>query len=96
MSEEGIFEQFKKAVIEMDEDAAKAAAENAMAQGIDPVACIDKGIAEGMKVISEKFDEAEIFVPQIMLAADAFKLTPMGLILIMSERLIFPLAGVAS
>ena len=72
MSEEEIFKRFKNAIIEMDEDGAKSTAEDAISQGIDPVACIDNGLAEGMKVIGEKFDEAEIFVPQILLAADAF------------------------
>ena len=72
MSEEEIFKRFKNAIIEMDEDGAKSTAEDAISQGIDPVACIDNGLAEGMKVISKKFDEAEIFVPQILLAADAF------------------------
>ena len=72
MSEEEIFKRFKNAIIEMDEDGAKSAAEDAISQGIDPVACIDNGLAEGMKVIGEKFDEAEIFVPQILIAADAF------------------------
>jgi len=72
MSEEEIFEQFKKAVIEMDEERAKAIAEDALSQGVDPLDCIEKGLSEGMKVISEKFDNAEIFVPHILLAADTF------------------------
>lgn len=73
MSEDEIFEQLKMAVIEMDEERAKTAAEDALSQGVDPMDCIEKGLSEGMKVISQKFDDAEIFVPHILLAADAFK-----------------------
>ncbi len=72
MSEKEMFERLKKSVIEMDEDDAKAAANDAIAQKMDPLACIEKGLSEGMKVISQKFDDAEIYVPQIILAAEAF------------------------
>jgi len=72
MSEKEIFERLKKCVIEMDEEDALAAANDAIAQNIDPLTCIEKGLSEGMMVISEKFDNAEIYVPQIILAAEAF------------------------
>ncbi len=72
MSEAEIFERLKNCVVEMDADGAKAAADEAIAQNIDPVQCIDNGLAEGMKVISDKFDKAEIYVPQIILSAEAF------------------------
>ncbi len=72
MSEKEMFERLKKSVIEMDEDDAKAAANDAIAQKFDPLACIEEGLSEGMKVISQKFDDAEIYVPQIILAAEAF------------------------
>ena len=72
MSQEEILERLKKTVIEMDAEGAKAAAEDALAQKIDPITCIDKGLSEGMKVISDMFDRAEIYVPQIILSAEAF------------------------
>ena len=72
MSEKEMFERLKNSVLEMDEEAAKAAANDAIAQKIDPLACIEGGLSEAMKVISEKFDNAEIYVPQIILSAEAF------------------------
>ncbi len=72
MSEKEILERLKKSVVELDEDGAKAAANDAIAQGFDPLTCIEKGLAEGMKVISDKFDNAEIYVPQIIISAEAF------------------------
>lgn len=72
MSEKEIFERLKQSVIDMDADAAKAAANDAMAQNLDPLACIEKGLSEGMMVISDMFDNAQIYVPQIILSAEAF------------------------
>lgn len=72
MSEAEIFERLKSSVIEMDADGAKAAAGDALAEEIDPLKCIENGLAEAMKVISDKFDRAEVYVPQIILSAEAF------------------------
>jgi trimethylamine corrinoid protein len=72
MSEKEILERLKKCVVDMDGEGAKAAANDAIAQGVDPLTCIDNGLSEGMKVISEMFDNAEIYVPQIIISAEAF------------------------
>jgi trimethylamine corrinoid protein len=34
--------------------------------------CIDQGLGAGMNVISDQFDKAEVFVPQIIISAEAF------------------------
>jgi len=72
MSEAEIIERMKKSVIEQDEEGAKAAAQDAVAQNLDPIKCIDEGLAAGMNVIGDLFERAEIFVPHILIAADAF------------------------
>ena len=72
MSDKEMFERLKKSVIDMDEEGAKAAANDAIAQKLDPLSCIEGGLSAAMKVISDKFDNAEIYVPQIILAAEAF------------------------
>ena len=72
MAEQEMFERLKKCVLDMDVEGAKAAADQAVADKIDPLACIEKGLSEAMKVISDKFDNAEIYVPQIILSAEAF------------------------
>lgn len=72
MSEKEVYERLKQSVIDMDADAAKKAADDALARKMDPIACIEKGLSEGMMVISDMFDNAEIYVPQIILSAEAF------------------------
>jgi trimethylamine corrinoid protein len=71
MSKE-MFERLKKAVLDMDSAGAEAAANDAVAQKMDPLECIDKGLSAAMQEISDMFDRAEIYVPQIILSAEAF------------------------
>jgi corrinoid protein of di/trimethylamine methyltransferase len=83
MSEKEVHERLKKCVIGQDVEGAKAAAEDAVAQKFDALKCIDNGLSAGMKVISDMFDNAEIYVPQIIFSADAF----MGAINILSPHI---------
>lgn len=72
MSQE-ILEKLKKAVIELDVEAAEAAAHEALAAGMDPFEAINKGLSPAMQTISDLFDEGEMYVPQILIAAEAFQ-----------------------
>ncbi len=72
MAEKEVVERLKKSVVGQDVEGAKAAAEDAVAQKLDALKCIDDGLSAGMKVISDMFDNAEIYVPQIIFSADAF------------------------
>ncbi len=72
MAEKEIHKRLKEAVLDMDAEAAKKAAKDAIAQKLDPLKCIEEGLSKAMDVISEKFDNAEIYVPQIILSAEAF------------------------
>lgn len=72
MSEKEILEKLKNAVEEMDSDLAEEAAKEALAAGIDPLVAINDGLAAGMQTMSDLFDEGEAFVPQLVVAAEAF------------------------
>lgn len=73
MSQSDILHKLKTAIEEMDSDLAEAAAKEAVAAGIDPVIAINDGLAAGMKTMSDLFDEGEMFVPQLVVAAEAFE-----------------------
>ncbi len=73
MDKREIFEQLKKCIIEGDSDGAKRLAEEAMSQGLNPVEVVERGLSEGMKVIGDQFEKLEIFLPSVVLAADAMK-----------------------
>jgi len=60
------------AVANLDVSAATAAAKEAKAANIDATTAIEQGLAKGMVILSDKFDEGEVFIPQLILAAKAF------------------------
>jgi corrinoid protein of di/trimethylamine methyltransferase len=68
-----VLDRLAKAIIEGDEIGAKEASEEALVSGVDPLEAIKHGAAKSMKVVGEKFHNFEIFLPQVMLAADAMK-----------------------
>ncbi|WP_309493523.1 corrinoid protein [Candidatus Hecatella orcuttiae] len=71
MSKEEIFNKLKRAIEEMDVSAAVEGAKEALKAGIDPYEAITQGLAKGMETISDRFDKGELYLPQIVLAADA-------------------------
>ena len=72
MAEKDVLEKLKKGIVEQDVEGCKAAAKQAVSENLDPLKCIDQGLAAGMNVISDLFDKAEVFVPQIIISAEAF------------------------
>ena len=64
--------KLKGAILEFDEDAALEAAKEAVVEGVDPVKAIG-ALAEGLNELGEAFEKMEVFLPEIMLASDAFK-----------------------
>jgi corrinoid protein of di/trimethylamine methyltransferase len=72
MSQE-ILDRLAKAVMGGDEEAAKKAAQEAIDAKMDPLDAIKNGLSKGMEVIGKKFGNFEVFLPEVMLAADAMK-----------------------
>ena len=64
-------ENLKKAIIDYNVDAAKAAAQTIVDKGIDPLSAIEKGIRSTAVIISEKFNSGECFLPHLVMAGDA-------------------------
>ncbi|OKY77536.1 MAG: Trimethylamine corrinoid protein MtbC1 [Candidatus Methanohalarchaeum thermophilum] len=73
MSEKEILNGLKEAVETKDQEKAEEYAEKAIEQKIEPFKAISEGLAAGMNTISEQFDKAEIYLPQVTQAADAMK-----------------------
>jgi corrinoid protein of di/trimethylamine methyltransferase len=51
----------------------KGLVEEALQQGLDPVAILNEGMIEAMGNIGEKFKTGEVFVPEMLVAARAMK-----------------------
>ncbi len=74
MSEgEAILRGLAESVIEGDEDRAREFAKKAVDAGIPPLTAIKEGLMRGMKVVGDRFARLEIFLPEVLLAADAMK-----------------------
>ena len=72
-SEKELFNELAKAVVDGDENATRQLAEKVVAAGINPIKAIIEGFSKGMTVVGEKFHNFEIFLPDMMMAADAMK-----------------------
>ena len=75
-TKQSILEDLSRSVQEFDPIAAEEAALEAIKIELDPVKAIEKGLAEGMKIVGEKFDRFEMYLPEVLLAAEAIHITP--------------------
>lgn len=73
MSDEKILKDLQNAILGYDSTAAIRAAKAAIAAKMDPLVAIEKGLAPSIEEIGEKFEKMEIYLPELMLAADAMR-----------------------
>ena len=74
MSNEQIMADLKKAVETWDLNLVKTATQQAIDAKISVGDIIGEGLGKGMEVIGEKFDKAEIFLPQVVAASKTMEL----------------------
>lgn len=72
MDKQAVLDHLKDAVVATSKEQAVLAAEELVAAGLDPIEGIEKGLARGAVRIGEMFDEGECFLPELILASDAF------------------------
>ncbi|MDY4696396.1 corrinoid protein [Selenomonas montiformis] len=72
-TKEEVLAKLKTCIEELDEDLGTEAAKEAVELGLDPIEAISKGLGAGMQTQSDLFDEGEVFVPQLVVAADIFE-----------------------
>ncbi len=68
---ESIFGQMRDAIINLDADRAKEIVKKGIGEGVDPVAMINQGIRPALEAMGESFGSGNIFLPELMLAAQA-------------------------
>ena len=72
MKEEEIFKDLFRAVVDLDREKGQRAANELVKEKLDPLEGVEKGLSKGMKVIGEKFEKLEIYLPELLMAADVF------------------------
>jgi trimethylamine corrinoid protein len=73
MLEQRLFEEAKQSIIDGERKTAVAIAHKGLEAGIDPSEFIEKGFIPGILEIGQLFEDGEVFLPEVMMAADAIK-----------------------
>ena len=66
-----LIEKLRLAVEEGESDQAQQAAMDCLQGGVDPVEAVEKGLREALRLVGERFERLEVYLPEMMLAADA-------------------------
>ena len=72
MSEE-LYNKLAQAVIDGESEDAEAFAQQALDQGVDPLACINQGLMVGIQEVGELFSKGDYFLPELIIGADTMK-----------------------
>ena len=73
MPDESVYERLSAAIVAAARDEVLAAVEAALEKGLSPSDIIERGLSPGMREIGERFARYEVFLPGLMLAAEAWE-----------------------
>jgi trimethylamine corrinoid protein len=73
MSDESSFEKLSNALIAGDKSGLEQGVADALKEGVTPSDIIEKGMSPGMKEVGERFARYEIYLPEMMMAAEAWE-----------------------
>lgn len=65
-----ILEKLKQSTIDQNEEGLRKTVQDALNAGMSPSEAIREGLQPGLKVLGDKFDRGEIFLPDLVIAAD--------------------------
>ena len=70
-TKEEVLEKLKTGVVDYQEDDVKEAAQEGLDAGYDALDLVMDGLAAGMEIVGELYDNNEYFVPEVLMCADA-------------------------
>ncbi len=70
MGKQELLDRLKDLVVNGDEEGIKEATKRALEAGIDPLEIINEGLKKGLDTVGEKYEKLELFLPDLVLAAD--------------------------
>jgi corrinoid protein of di/trimethylamine methyltransferase len=73
MKKQQILENLAEAMIKGNQQLAKENAQKAIDEEMDPLEAVDDGLSKGMEVVGAQFENGDVFLPELLMAADAFK-----------------------
>jgi corrinoid protein of di/trimethylamine methyltransferase len=72
MKSKGLFEKLEQSIFRYDDEAARKTVIEILDEGVEPAAILDEFVSIA-KIMGEKFERGELFLPELMLTADAMK-----------------------
>lgn len=73
MSNAQIIENIKNAIIELNREECLQLIQDALDAGISPLEIIENGLKKGMQIVGTQYEEGELFIVDLMMAASAMK-----------------------
>lgn len=73
MTESEILGKLKESILIFDVELAEKSAQEAVNNDIDPLKAVEEGLVKGLDIIGEKYENDEIFLPELMMAANTFQ-----------------------
>lgn len=73
MPSESLYQRLSQAIIAGDKKGLLAVVEEALKEGVAPADIIEKGMSPGMREVGERFARYEIYLPEMMMAAEAWE-----------------------
>ncbi len=70
MSKQEIFTKMISSLIELERDEVKGYVKKALDEGVAPMEVLNDGVTKGLQEMGELFNEGEVFLPELLLAAD--------------------------
>jgi len=70
---EALYQRLSEAIISGDRNKLLAIVEEALREGIAPSDIIERGMSPGMREVGERFARYEIYLPEMMMAAEAWE-----------------------
>jgi trimethylamine corrinoid protein len=71
MANEELYQEASDAIVNADRAAAEDIAKRALAAGMAPADIMQNGFVKGIQEVGELFESGEMFLPELMMAADA-------------------------
>jgi corrinoid protein of di/trimethylamine methyltransferase len=71
--EQTLLEALQQAVIQGDVGKTDHLAKAAIEQGVDPLLALEEGLGKGIRMVGDAFGKEELFLPELIIAADALK-----------------------
>jgi corrinoid protein of di/trimethylamine methyltransferase len=70
MQKDELLKEVREALVKLDEARLEKAVGDAMDSGLNPVVMIEEGLGAGLRTLGDKFQQGEVFIPHLAMAAD--------------------------